>query len=387
MTLFPGLQDAAFRPLLKWPGGKRREWRTLGPHVPHDARHFVDPFMGGLAPFALTPFSGGAFLNDRHPLLVDLHRRVQAQDAALHAALTRLADDWDALGPLSAALRRPFVALLAEARRSDAAPDARAAAGAALRGRSRPADAAFPALLAASLANKALRLSRLERKHATHFDERGCERHGETAVRAAYYTLVRAREHTATGAERAADFVFVRDFCYGSMFRTNSKGEFNIPYGGASYNGKSFAKHVRRLCSGDAVLGLRRATFHEGDFEVFLDGLAPRLDRRDFVFLDPPYDSDFSTYGTNLFAVADHERLAAAMARSPARWLLVIKETPDVERIYVEGAPRHAGGRVAARFGKQYGYNVRGRNVRDVHHVILTNYETRLALAKRSEKE
>ena len=135
------------------------------------------------------------------------------------------------------------------------------------------------------------------------------------------------------------------------------------------------------------MLGLRRATFHEGDFEVFLEGLAPRLEWRDFVFLEPPYDSDFSTYGTNLFTVADHERLAAAMVRSPARWLLVIKATPDVERIYVEGAPRGAGGRVAARFGKQYGYNVRGRNVRNVRHVILTNYETPGAPEERSDKE
>ena len=45
MSLLPGLGDAAFRPLLKWPGGKKREWARLGPLVPTDVRNFVDPFI------------------------------------------------------------------------------------------------------------------------------------------------------------------------------------------------------------------------------------------------------------------------------------------------------------------------------------------------------
>ena len=31
---------------------------------------------------------------------------------------------------------------------------------------------------------------------------------------------------------KIANFYFIREFCYGSMFRYNSMGEFNIPYGG-----------------------------------------------------------------------------------------------------------------------------------------------------------
>jgi DNA adenine methylase len=366
----------AFRPILKWPGGKTREWRRLGPLLPRDVRHLADPFMGGLAPFALTEFSGEAHLNDLHPLLVDLHRRVQSRDAELHAALERLASDWEHLAPLAEEFAPAFVRLVQIAR-DGAEVDSSADVESALRtvGSPRGADAdRFRVHLTASVADKARRLARLEVRHDTHFDEDGCRPHGETAVRAAYYTVIRERERTATGAERAADFLFVRDFCYGSMFRTNAAGEFNIPYGGATYNGKSFRRRTEQLRSEEIVSGLARATFSNEDFELFLDRLAPALDRRDLVFLDPPYDSDFSTYGTNVFSLDDHERLAAAMARSPARWLLVIKETPDVRRIYVDGVPRDAGGRVALRFGKQYGYNVRGRNVRDTRHVVVTNY-------------
>lgn len=376
MTRLPEPARPAYRPILKWPGGKTREWTHLAPHVPDDVRDLVDPFMGGLAPYALTGFSGAAHLNDLHPVLVDLHRRVQREDTELLDALDALASDWDALGPVAAHLAGPFARWVATARAGgafDPTRDVDAALAAA------PPTAAVGSrrlreLLVASAADKARRLARLEVRHDTHFDAAGCRPHGETAVRAAYYTLVREREREASGAERAADFLFVRDYCYGSMFRTNARGEFNIPYGGASYNAKPFSRRAGQVRARETVEGLRRASFSNTDFETFLDGLAPHLDRRDLVFLDPPYDSDFSTYGTNVFTLADHERLALAMARCPARWLLVIKETPDVRRIYVDGAPRTAGGRVVLRFGKQYGYNVRGRNARDTRHVVVTNY-------------
>ena len=163
----------------------------------------------------------------------------------------------------------------------------------------------------------------------------------------------------------------MREYCYGSMFRMNADGVFNIPYGGTSYNAKPFARRVAQLRDARTVRALARAELSNEDFASFLERVAPELDGRDLVFLDPPYDSDFSTYGGNPFDLSDHERLAESMARCPARVLLVIKETDDVRRIYVEGAPRRAGARVLLRFGKQYGYNVRGRNARDTRHVVV----------------
>ncbi len=359
-----------FRPLLKWPGGKTREWPALAPYVPWDVRHLVDPFMGGLAPFALTPFSGRAHLSDLHPRLVALHVLTQRQDAEFLAACDALAAAWDALGPLAAQLAPAFEALLQSAREGERAPDAASALSDAPRALE---DDAFAPRLAASLADKALRLARLELRHAVRFEGAECARHGETAVRAAFYGLVREREHGATGAAAAADFLFVREYCYGSMFRQNADGAFNIPYGGASYNAKPFARKVERLRDPRTVAALARAEFACGDFGSVLADLAPHLERRDLVFLDPPYDSDFSAYGGNEFGIAEHERLADLMARLPCRYLFVIKETADVRRIYVEGAPARAGGRVVLRFGKTYGYNVRGRNDRDARHVVLTN--------------
>ena len=366
-------RTSEFRPLLKWPGGKTREWKRLAPHLPTRVRHFVDPFMGGLAPFALCPFEGRAFLNDRHERLVELHRLVQAQDGALFRELDGLAHDWDALEAVSQQVRDAFRIEIEAGRAGGEVDHEHLADRVALPELTRRSadDRTAHEFVVASLANKALRVPRLERRHGVRFDADALDEHAETAVRAGYYTLIRAHEYGCEGAARCADFLFVREYCYGSMFRQGRDGRFNIPYGGRSYNAKPFARRVAQLRSPATVAHLSRATFHQGDFETFLDTVAPELGSDDFVFADPPYDSEFSTYGTNLFTLDDHRRLAAALARSSAPWLLVIKDTEDVRRTYLSDEVLAAGGRLAETFGKRYGYNVRGRNERRTSHLVV----------------
>ena len=141
-----------FRPLLKWPGGKAREWHAIEPYLPKRVRHFVDPFMGGLAPFARTRFEGRAFLNDRHERLVDLHVRVQRGDPDFFRAAVALGDAWDALAAVAHARRDEFARLVESAR-----------AGTPVR--TPGADA-----VTASVEDKARRIANLERKHSMRFD-------------------------------------------------------------------------------------------------------------------------------------------------------------------------------------------------------------------------
>lgn len=291
---------SGYRPLVKWPGGKAREWTEIAPHLPEHVRHFADPFMGGLAPFARTAFAGRAFLNDRHPRLVDLHRRVQAGDGALLKALAHHGAIWQDLAAAASEIGPTFAAEV-QAARDGARPDRERLGAAAARAihNAGAGDATLP-FVADSLADKAGRVARLERKHDVHFDADAVLVHGETAVRAGYYYRVRSREHGADGAQASADFWFVREYCYGSMFRVNAKGEFNIPYGGSSYNRKSFLDRLEQAIAPATRDALARAAFTCGDFEPFLDATARDLGPDDLVFVDPPYHSDFSTYGPEL---------------------------------------------------------------------------------------
>ena len=56
---------------------------------------------------------------------------------------------------------------------------------------------------------------------------------------------------------------------------------------------------IKSVISATIAYILIFAMFILYDFEVFMEGL--HLTRNDFVFLDPPYDSDFSTYAQNIF--------------------------------------------------------------------------------------
>ncbi|MBR1998976.1 MAG: DNA adenine methylase, partial [Lentisphaeria bacterium] len=93
---------------------------------------------------------------------------------------------------------------------------------------------------------------------------------------------------------RGANFFFVRETCYGSMFRYNRNGEFNIPYGGMSYNKKDFMAKVEALFLEDTQKVFTGTDIRCMDFEDFLQTVQPT--EHDFLFLDPPYDTEFSDY-------------------------------------------------------------------------------------------
>lgn len=60
------------------------------------------------------------------------------------------------------------------------------------------------------------------------------------------------------------------------------------------------------------------------DFYDFMNCYEPQKD--DFVFLDPPYDSEFSTYAKNEFNKDDQARLANYLIKEcKANFMIVIK--------------------------------------------------------------
>jgi DNA adenine methylase len=92
------------------------------------------------------------------------------------------------------------------------------------------------------------------------------------------------------------------------MFRYNSNGDFNVPYGGIAYNNKNFSKKVEYLKTKELKSLLDNTVIENLDFEDFFNQYIP--ENNDFVFLDPPYDSEFSTYAKNEFTKKDQVRLA-----------------------------------------------------------------------------
>src|SRR5699024_10888137 len=122
-----------------------------------------------------------------------------------------------------------------------------------------------------------------------------------------------------------ANFYFIREYCYGSMFRYNKNGEFNIPYGGMSYNRKQFIRKIEALFNKDIKTLFENVSIYNSDFEEFLYNIEPKSN--DFMFLDPPYDTDFSDYEGVSFDLEDQTRLAKTLKNIPAKFILIIKDT------------------------------------------------------------
>ncbi len=193
-----------------------------------------------------------------------------------------------------------------------------------------------------------------------------------SALKSAYYTYVRElynypSELVVCKQEYNAIFLFIRMYCYSGMFRYNANGKFNVPYGGIGYNNNTLANKIDYYSSPLLVQKLKEISFENLDFEKFLS--SKKLSSDDFIFLDPPYDTEFSTYAQNEFGRNDQIRLANYLINDvKAKWMLAIKSTDFIINLY-----ENKNLNILA-VDKRYNVSFMDRNIRDVTHLIIRNY-------------
>lgn len=160
----------------------------------------------------------------------------------------------------------------------------------------------------------------------------------ETAFRSGFYMHFRdvmnfnGSKYKISLSKKIANYYFVREFCYGSMFRFNSNGHFNIPYGGIGYNTKDFRKKVDYIFSDEVKNIFQNTIIQNQDFKDFFNEF--EFSKTDFIFLDPPYDTDFSDYEKKSFDKKDQERLAKCLYKTKANFILIIKKTDFIYELY-----------------------------------------------------
>lgn len=172
---------------------------------------------------------------------------------------------------------------------------------------------------------------------------------------------------TRDSAMHSALFLFIRNYAYSGMFRYNDKGEFNVPYGGIGYNSKTMKSKLAYYQSEDLQELFSRTQIYNLDFEDFLQTVTPT--EKDFVFLDPPYDSEFSTYAQNEFSKGDQQRLADYMInKCKSEWMLIIKHTDFIYSLYDKPGVN------IRTFDKEYLVSFMNRNNKKTTHLLITNY-------------
>lgn len=185
-----------------------------------------------------------------------------------------------------------------------------------------------------------------------------------SAVYTDFRTIYNETAYSQSPELKTALYLFLREYSYSSMFRYNSSGEFNVPFGGNTYAKKDFNIRMNQIKDSDVVEKLQGTEIMNGDFSKVL------IDQEEtFIFLDPPYDSEFSTYNLHVFDAKEQIRLHDELLEiKKSKWMMVIKMTPFIEKLYNEDVL------YLNKFDKSYSVNFKNRNVQDVEHLVITNY-------------
>jgi len=376
------------KPLIKWAGGKSSEIKYITRIIPK-FHCYIEPFFGGGALFFhLQPRK--AVINDVSTELMMFYAFLK--DGRLRIAFKRELENyvryWERISTYMRKFGNSFLALYERYRHDKITnPQFESKVATLFKDRIVPFNGLFSkafcldqvGLLTSIERNLIAKLKRVKHKIDVRndFSRQMLMDNIETAFRSGFYMhfrdVMNKAKHSEidlSDAKKVANYYFVREFCYGSMFRFNSAGDFNIPYGGMAYNRKDFRAKVAALFSDRVRRALANAVIENMDFEQLLAKHVPRPN--DFVFFDPPYDSEFSEYEEHPFTSQDQERLAACMLGLTCQFILVIKETPFIRSLYDTEAFSKRGVSIES-FGKKYTYNIKGRNQREVTHLLIHN--------------
>lgn len=374
------IRNPRLSPIIKWAGGKEKELRYILPNLPSGVRNYYEPFVGGGAVFFAVD-RPAMYINDKAPELITLYNMIRENNRDFFQTLEALAWSWERLtmvvrdnGTILEDIYRKYASeVYSGTQLSRAVAELIKTRGQEFREILAPFinPENFFGEIKRNLLNKITRMKKIAARKGA-LASRDILANLEGAFKSAFYMHCRyLYNHTATlglgPGPATALFYFIREYCYAAMFRYNSRGEFNVPYGGISYNDKDFARKIAYLKSREVREHLGKARIFCLDFEEFLRQTAPGPE--DFIFLDPPYDSDFSAYAGMSFGPADQERLAAYLAGAcRARFMLVIKNTPFIYDLY-----RDHGFRIRA-FNKRYQVSFQNRNDKSARHLMITNY-------------
>jgi len=108
---------------------------------------------------------------------------------------------------------------------------------------------------------------------------------------------------------KAALFIFLNKTCYNGLYRVNSKGEFNVPYGRYKNPGIFYPENLRNISE-----LLKNVELYQMDFGELLFN-AKEVEEEDFIYFDPPYiplseTADFTSYSEGGFDHEEQIRLA-----------------------------------------------------------------------------
>ncbi len=189
-----------------------------------------------------------------------------------------------------------------------------------------------------------------------------------------FYYEIRNKDKNKNAYNRLSDYtkaartIYLNKACFNGLYRVNSKNEFNVPFGKKTkintYEGSNLITVSNYLTMNDIKI-------QSVDFEESLK----TAKKGDFVYIDPPYDSDTSTfnnYTEDGFGKEEQRRLAQVYKDLDKRGVYVMLSNHNTTLINELYKDYHIHIIEAKR-----NINANGKKRGKVEEVIITNYENK----------
>ncbi len=145
-----------------------------------------------------------------------------------------------------------------------------------------------------------------------------------------YFLNLRAEFNSSDveSLESASKLFALNKLCFNGLYRENSKGGFNVPFGQ-----KNKFPSIEFDDFKNASFALQRAEVNVSDFEATVAG----AQSGDFVYFDPPYipidlTSSFTSYNANGFTLEDQKRLANLLHDLKSRSIKALCSNSETEK-------------------------------------------------------
>lgn len=160
--------------------------------------------------------------------------------------------------------------------------------------------------------------------------------------------------------DSAKRFYYQRKTCFRGMLRYNKNGKFNIPFG------RYKTINYKDLKNKDYELLLNKTQILNKDFNYIFENYN---DENNFMFLDPPYDSEFTDYGYCQFGKKEQEELATLFKNTKIKCLMIIGKTKFIEDLYKDY--------IIDEYDKKYKFKLYDNRIGDeinIKHLIIKNF-------------
>ena len=196
--------------------------------------------------------------------------------------------------------------------------------------------------------------------------------HYETEHSEAFYYDIRNKDRNKNSYNRlscytkAARTIYLNKACFNGLYRVNSKNEFNVPFGKKlkvnTYDGGNLITVSNYLTMNDIKI-----------LCVDFEDAVKSTKKGDFVYFDPPYDSDtstFNSYTEDGFGKEEQRRLAKVFKELDAKGVYVMLSNHNTSLVNELYKDYHIHLIEAKR-----SINANGKKRGKVEEVIITNYE------------